>query len=830
MVCILIAAALSGLLTFVISANTLSVIRTAYYIKTEEQEYQVPLMSVETKGIFIEGTEWTVTDEKPEITIRNVDRHVDYVKICFSSGDQRSMGANLFWTNDLINDFSEQAISGNYDQEGSPYLLLSCGENVRDLKILLGKPVGAVIKIDKIILNPDLAKQRNEDLRKAISYNWNDNAKRIDKFQIVFVAFLLVLLPFAWGWENVFRKRWLIGFVLLIFLVANKYNGDSLSVYDSYIQPGTGTQYVTPIIGKGRHVRSDEWSNESPKYLSTQFLSSVFETDNYIIRGTDTLNQLAIRWYSFYNPFHLGASILRLVLGMEYAYSFKWYSLLVFTFLINVEFFLVLTNKKQLLSVACSCMIVLSSFYQWWGFPPFITAFPAIFVCISHFIESKSIIHRVLFAFGLVAAALYYALNLYPAWQVPVGYLMIPVLIWMIKSNWRQIRSFRKDAWVVLAFSAVLFAASVMGFLKDRSEYVSAMLKTIYPGKRFSVGGFNLQQIFNYYSAGLFPYKNLDNPSKEGMCISLFPIPFVFSAYYLIKKRFNNTLINGFMIYSLIILLYITVGFPEWLARYSLMSYSPGIRAEEIFSYSEVLLFASLFSAWNGEEKIPLIAAIPISLCITVPGVIFANNHLQNYMTVDYIWFVILLFSIVSICLICKQKGRIIQSAYVLLILFSILTGVYVRPITKGLDSIYSKPLYAAIQEIREKDPKAKWISQGLVTDGYLVASGAPCINSCNYYPNTELWEKLDAKGIYADEYNRFAYVFISFTEGETTMSNPQVDILSIALSYKDICKTDAKYIASTIPLNVANDDIRFDCIYHLNTSYIYEIVYPSKT
>ena len=95
---------------------------------------------------------------------------------------------------------------------------------------------------------------------------------RWDYFQIlaVLMAFLLshfIVEPYRIR-NFIFKYRWLIGLLLLVYLVVNGYNGDSLGAYDMMgVQPGQGSAYVYPIFGKVRTIRSDEFLVSDPSAL-----------------------------------------------------------------------------------------------------------------------------------------------------------------------------------------------------------------------------------------------------------------------------------------------------------------------------------------------------------------------------------------------------------------------------------------------------------------------------------------------------------------------------------------------------------------------------------
>lgn len=824
------ASMIAGLFSFIIDRNTIAILKDAYKAnQSAGQEYIIAQKDLNVKGLSIEGHRWVITDKEPEITINNINQNIDSICIDYCYGDNWKSGYNLFWTNDEAFDFEEN-FTGAYSDIGKPYVLLPGGGKANNIKIRLGKPEGKELQVEGITINPELRSRLKENLHKSIVYKFRNPGRYLEKFKVLFILLLACLLPFVVGWNRFFKDRWLVGLVVLIFIVANQYNGDSLAVYDTYIQPGEGSEYVMPIIGEARHVRSDEWAQRSPAYLSTEYLENISDKNNFILRGTDTVNEYALSWFSVYDPFNFLASLLRIITNIEYAYSFKWYSLIVFTLLINIDFFLLITGEKKLLSFTCAIMVVLSSHYLWWVFPAFVTALPSLFVCANGFIKSKKLTEKYLWSTGIALSAAYYVLNFYPAWQVPVGYLMIPIFIWFILDNREAIKKFSGHEWIAVGFAVVMFCMIATGYLLNNSTYIKAMTQTVYPGKRFSTGGFDLYRMFNYLPAGLFSYKNLGNPSAESTYLSLFPLPLLMAVFYQHRNKWKNSLVNGLLVYSFIILIYTTIGFPSWLAKITLISYSPGHRAAEVLAYSEIILFAAVIAVWKKEDKIDGIKASVLAAILTGMGVFFAEKRVPNYMTHTYIAFVAVLFFAIIFVIVYKNdkgyKALSVKNAYIALIVFSLISGALVRPVTKGLDSIYSKPLYKEIRAIMEEEPNAKWITQGALPAGFLIACGAPCINSCNYYPNIELWSSLDEKKQYYNEYNRFEYVEISLVDEETQMENPQPDLLHVKLSYKDLKKTSVDYIATNIPIHINNDYVKCECIYEKSGSYIYKTNY----
>ncbi len=181
------------------------------------------------------------------------------------------------------------------------------------------------------------------------------------------------------------------------------------------------------------------------------------------------------------------------------------------------------------------------------------------------------------------------------------------------------------------------------------------------------------------------------------------------------------------------------------------------------------------------------------------------------------------------VALMINLKDRLKNVWFVAVIGLSIFTGIYVFPIMKGFDAIFSKPVAQEIQKICEEEPDAKWITSGggIVLSGYNVACGAPTVNSVNTYPNMKLWKKLDKNSQYEDIYNRYAHIDVELTSEETSFELIQADYMKINLSYEDIAKTEAEYLLTMEELEFEeNPYVEFEVIYEAKHMYIYHMIY----
>jgi hypothetical protein len=110
------------------------------------------------------------------------------------------------------------------------------------------------------------------------------------------------------------------------------------------------------------------------------------------------------------------------------------------------------------------------------------------------------------------------------------------------------------------------------------------------------------------------------------------------------------------------------------------------------------------------------------------------------------------------------------------------------------------------------------------VNGNYLIACGAPALNSTNFIPNKDLWKILDPNNENEMIWNRYAHLNVSLSdEAETTISLEQEDVVSIALSINDFRKLGVNYIlsSSTVP---ASYQEYLEQIYSEDGSIIYHV------
>lgn len=673
--------------------------------------------------------------------------------------------------------------------------------------------------------------------RELFFYNTISKAKLFYRCIIILFVYLFLACHiifdvkkfYAW----LFKYRWLLGGITLLVLTALRFNGESITFYYENVQSKTGDSLMTPILGTFRGIRSDQFVATTPSVLASSFGDQAFGLYNYISRGTKTLNVINGVFVGFstlaYAPWQFAFKILPL----EYAYSFNWYAPIILSFLMSTELFYIITKKKKLLSIMGGFLLVSSPWYLWWNFPTYLISAPGTVVCLHYFLNNKNFLKKIGYGIGIAICFAMFVIRLYPAWQVPFGYVYLIIGLWCLYINWERIKEMDKKSWLLLIL-CVAFMVSLIGyhFLNIR-EYTAAIMETVYPGKRVGVGGYVLQKMFFYLQQTFYAYFGVDNPCETSTFFSLFPIPLIVGLYCWIRHDRKSLLLPGLLLVSIPMLIYCTIGFPEIIAKLTLFSYSTPERLVDILGYVQIFLIVIILSEYGDKKRMPLILAFVLAACTAGYCYYITDQYSPGYLPIVLKAPMALVIFVFGFLLSYRTDKRFLFLFEAGMSALAIFTGVLVHPVLVGLGPLTEKPLSLEIRKIVEEDQEAKWISVdgGIWLQQFAIANGAPTINALNAYPNMELWQTLDPENQYTDVYNRYAHVSAVLIHEETNFELVQPDYMLLSISYKDLEKTGVKYVLSQNPAAIDFDNgyVKFTCIYEESGAYIYEVTYLNR-
>lgn len=627
--------------------------------------------------------------------------------------------------------------------------------------------------------------------------------------------------------------RFIIAIITFVFLVAFKIHGSSIGVWDQYVAEKINTDEKTVLWGKDRAIRSDEWMVQSTYYMAQA------TSDDYYPLYNENIMDGGLNMILAYNapvanitilgkPFNWGFLLLGKEYGLSWYWSFKTIALLLLAF----ELSMILTKRRKGISTLGAFWITFSPAVQWW-FMQHVgdIVFFALALIVSFYkyweyrqSTGKRLIFSGIFAFSAIG----FALIIYPAFQVPIAYLILVLMATIYFSVFKKPKLKVSDYFFIGAI--ILTIGGILGwFLINSIDAIKASLNTVYPGKRVSVGGgveiFRLGEfMINTYT----PFKDINylNNCETSSFINFF-IGSSIVLFIAIKKKIKDISIGiSLFAVSAIELIWMFIPFNEVIAKITLLSYVPTERMMLMFSFTAMLLSIWAMGVIVNENLISkkngcLIAIINwIVYCLLV-----YNPPYKDYVSLKYY---IMLFGIYLIINLALFTGlRKVLYLFMAIVIF--MSGMTVNPIVKGIGAIYNKTLSKAIIEIEANDPDELWIAEGDGVKGnYIYANGAKTLNGTHFYPALKTWESISDDN---EIYNRYAHIKINLIEGNTNFNLDSLDVFSINLNIDELKKLNVKYILTKNELDTKFEDydaIKFNRIYYseVDNNKIYEVIY----
>lgn len=629
--------------------------------------------------------------------------------------------------------------------------------------------------------------------------------------------------------DKVIRWRYLIAGIIFILLLVFKIHGSSINMWDGYVSDYEEGSQSGLIAGKPRAVRSDEWLVQTPFSLSQTQTGLHAHNEVITIGGQDMMvgyNSPAWNLATLGKPFSWGYVLL----GKEYGVSWYWNLKLIGLILLSFEIGLILTKRNKYLALLASVWLPFSSALQWWFVSPVgdLVFFTLGFLVgiYNYFYYHDSTWKRGCLALLAVIMASGFVLVIYPALQVPLGYLIILFLVVFFLEFRKQIKFDRFD-WLFIGGALVATGLIVGLSLYGSLDSLKAVLNTAYPGKRLSLGGdIPKRDIFLFLTNWKMPFVDVPytNNSEISSFYHLFFVILPLSPFIFYKKIKENS--YGFMLflYCVINLIWMFFEFPEFIAKATFWSYVPAQRALLSFGFAAVLLSLWFIEYLWEKKKLPLVAVAGVTIAnVVVYFFALYTGNLRLYVTRFDIIGALLIAAILIISLFRKWRTLFI----VTLLSIVVVSGFFVNPIAQGVATIYEKKIAVKIAEIEKSDPNQLWAGERLMY-GYLPMLGVHTYNGVAFTPNLDVWKPLDPKGKETSIYNRYAHINVEIGNQTPTLELLQKDAIVVRLSPEVLKEYGIKYVVVYKPLEeLSSDTIRFEKLYgpDSNGAYIYRVI-----
>lgn len=781
-----------------------------------------------TSGYQIEGTTYTPVNDDPQLGFTFTDREIQTILIEFSQPLEQDIGIQVYYASNNENLTGENFIDATASAESKVAVVHIPGNLYTHIRL----DINGAFHLDEIhTSNKNIM---SDDFKTNVSI-----AMILIRWAFLFIVFLIVSDLYAYFQEkkgSIKQYDYIQRYSLLLcqywpvvvigamgILILLQINNSSMRCYDMVIPNNIAAVDMT-AVGVHRYIRSDEFLVDT----STFFHNILSGNLSILWESSDTLIESINNIITMLNPYYWG----RLYLPPSYAFSWEFVFNTAITVLSFYGLFYIITKDRKF-SILAAFMLLFSPGFQWWSGPGTFGVLCGVIVLFYEFFEVKKTWMKLLCCAGLVCIVSIFMPRIYPAWVVPLVYLYIFVLAGIYATE-KRINFCKRDI-PYIGITTALMLVVVLAYFISQGSNTEAILETVYPGKRFHAGGGLLSGYWaNYLVEPFATWKELTIPetnlSEISSFLHLFPISLVlFFAKY--KDLKNCRVITSLFCFNLICIVYMVFGIGDFLAKYSLMSYTTPERLSTVWGFASFILLLlecyyivpCLFRDVKSKNGIGWVV---LNVCVItfLIWVVCSHGDYVSYMGVISFSYVVITLVILANLLFFGRKKAFLW----MMCLLTIVSGVIVNPINFGTAVMEDTPL---AQEIRRLDSQeqGRWIVlDNLVLPKYVYAQGVDCLNWLSWPPRFDLFRPLDEDGEFYDIYNRYAHIVLSLSEQDTTFQLNYSDNFSLSLNINDLAIWDVKYIVKQGEIMPGTDLVQFELLYHdeLDNINIYEVIY----
>lgn len=370
---------------------------------------------------------------------------------------------------------------------------------------------------------------------------------------------------------------------------------------------------------------------------------------------------------------------------------------------------------------------------------------------------------------------------------------------------------------------------------------ISSVMNTAYPGARTEIGGGQLSSLFHYPGSIFFTYSQdglPTNVSEMSVFYSFFPFCFIASIMAL-KKDGKDVLLILLLIIDVILIGWCVVGFPELIAKISLLSLSQSSRTVMAETYLEIMiLFRAIYlirkhtiddlTSGGIENKSTKLIQI-IAMALLAFAVVWLSRKVYGeYLgTYKLIVLFVVLFAGYTLFWAYAYSYRIQKCLLWYLICLSILTGFLVNPVQRGVGDLFNTGFAKKIRAIVKMDKNAVWLvgnNCDFPMQNYPVMMGARTINGTNTYPDIKRWRKIDIGKSDEETYNRYvAHVNATILNSDSISPEqqfglPSPDVFDVLLTNRDVKTMHINYVITRQDISSCSNDI-----------IIYKLLYKNR-
>ncbi len=611
--------------------------------------------------------------------------------------------------------------------------------------------------------------------------------------------------------EFIDRRRVLLALGVLALSCMLEINGSSIGIWNDWIP---NEQAVPALLGVPRAIRSDEYAVFTPMTMAQSFAQPAWPYFNDIPRAmpTDMFSVYAqpVRHpLVLFRPFLAGFLFLGFAKGLAFFWMSRWIALL----LASYELFKLLTDGNKGLSAVCAAFVVLSPAVQWWGAINALAdmlVFGCLFVvCLDGFMVKTTLRERLPRIAVMAWTGVCYALTLYPAAQVPLAYVFGALSVWVVCRRFAACRMTLRT-WAALAVAAGVAGACLIWYLDLSGAAFKVMSETVYPGKRVNCGGGLLDSLGRSWGSIFFPWSSSglepSNVFELASFFDFFPLGIALSVFLLVVRRRRDLLLAALLVACVLLGAYCLFGFPEGVAKATLLSMSHPPRCFVALGFAQFLLLIRALSLLD--RRMSPLSLLGCSAVFAVMSAGLARVAYPQYLSEQRLVFIGIAAAASCFSFFSFRRHPLVFS--IPLVMLSLLAGAFVNPVQRGDAGVTRSALFREIRSIVAVDRSA-WIVEGesAPLNQISLMAGAPTVNAGTLCPPLERWREFDPDGKFAHVWNRYSTGFKMVLEPDAEF-RPGLfapDQIQLSLAPKMLKDLGVRYVLSRRDVSTVHDD-----------------------
>lgn len=459
---------------------------------------------------------------------------------------------------------------------------------------------------------------------------------------------------------------------------------------------------------------------------------------------------------------------------------------------------------------------------MWWFSTAIVDSYiwgMAIIILFNYYMENlnSTMKKKIGIAIGMLISIPAFAFALYPAYQVPLAFVVVIFMLNDIIKHWRELK---KQDYIIMGATLVGIVGILTYFVFNAWTDIQVMMNTVYPGERFDVGGdYTIDRLVSIFTNLFLPYgSKIENPCEiSGYIYPITGLIILIVKYFGgSKEEKNNKSKNKFLEIALIALYailftWVFIGFNKFFAQITFLYFSPSQRAKLVLELVGILLIFMLLKKFEGRPIVNKKQGVVISIIVLlIVEVLIKNSTYKAFFTEIKLEILLFMIGTLTYTLIRANKKAFCYSMCIV----AILAGAAINPIASGTDIFYKTNISKQIQELYKEEKEALWIGRYNWSGQYLAANGVNILNGVNIYPNFKWLEIVDPEGKYDEVYNRYAHIGIILSD-KTEFKLLTQDSYEVRLTYKNIKDLNVKYYFTDTKLT---DEIQKE--FHINVKF----------